>query len=419
MEILRKIIKRPPIYACEKIRGSYVEIFQAWLDLVNINNVGEDGISLINYAGRYQNEMALKILFQSGAYIGMRSDYKELPIANIRSDVLEELLDSCIEKREGRSRRDFYIHLSMKNISHRPKEKSDKFVDNDITNIAYFKNSQKLNHLLKHPVIMCLLAHKWHIYSKFFFVHFFIYMLFLIFISTHIMSRFPSRVLSNSIVVQYFCWIFIGYLLIREVVQFFLDWLQYLRSAFVNFLDLSVIILAILTCLEYGDQNTQSVIATYTWLLATFKFLHLASSLRIKWISLPILMLLLVIGTVVKYLCVLFSLVLIFCVSFYIRFGTPQDLRETNTTSDPFEFGFNNFISSVIKLSIMSTGEYDAGNLHFRSYFDFLLILIFVLVVGISLFNLLTALAVSDIQVSFEYILLPDTLRLLMIPAGN
>ncbi|XP_060665900.1 transient receptor potential cation channel protein painless-like [Drosophila nasuta] len=46
----------------------------------------------------------------------------------------------------------------------------------------------------------------------------------------------------------------------------------------------------------------------------------------------------------------------------------------------------------------MSTGEYDASSANITSLWQYLLLFVFVIIVGISLFNLLVAKALNDIQ---------------------
>jgi len=110
-------------------------------------------------------------------------------------------------------------------------------------------------------------------------------------------------------------------------------------------------------------------------------------------------MLIKVVETVLKS-GILFVVIAVFGLCFYTRFGESKsmDMESTNTT-DTLSLNFNSIPSSLTKITIMSTGEYDASNMIFKSVFDVLLIITFVIVVGISLFNLMTAQAVNDIQV--------------------
>lgn len=72
-------------------------------------------------------------------------------------------------------------------------------------------------------------------------------------------------------------------------------------------------------------------------------------------------------------------------------------MRVDNKYLFPFTIGV-----AIIKTLVMLTGEFEFGNLEITEASNYIIFVLFVFVVAIVLFNLLTALAVSDAQVSVQ-----------------
>lgn len=270
-----------------------------------------------------------------------------------------------------------------------------KIAHNDMRAISHIKKSRDLQHLLTHPVVTSLLTHKWQVYSKFFYIDLVIYLVFQTLITTQIILNFNNpKIGFNKISIL--CLPFIIYLLTCEIVQFWLGSLHYVKSCFGNLMDLLVIGFSSFTC--FGTDEIQNSIAPFTLLLTFLKLFLLMSSLRINLISMPLLMLFEVVKSVLKS-SILLAVVAVFSLCFHLEFGVNTTKDSTNST-ERLSMNFDSIIPSFLKSTVMATGEYDASNMNFKSIFGYLLIFIFVLIVGISLFNLLTGQAVQDIQVS-------------------
>ncbi|XP_051858701.1 transient receptor potential cation channel protein painless-like [Drosophila albomicans] len=346
----------------------------------------EEGLPLLSYAALKRNEVAVRELLRHGAYMGMRNDYKVLPIKNIRPEVIEEHLDYCIQMDAVKSN-DSNITMDFTNICHPPNgpNTNPNLRYNDMSTIAYIKKSRNLHHLLNHPIVSTILVHKWQKYSKFFYTHFAIYLIFIILLTTLIVSDYRS--------LSYVCLPFIFYLAIHEVVQYNISPVHYFREFFVNGLDILVIILSIIVCCPWWTSRN---IETFAVLASCFRLFSHMSLIPIAWISKPFRMLFMVINTVFK-LGILILVVFLFGLCFYIQNGNGTQVKSANET-DSISFDFDTFASALMKSTIMATGEYDAGNINIISLWQYLLLFVFVIIVGISLFNLLVAKALNDIQ---------------------
>ncbi|XP_062139794.1 transient receptor potential cation channel protein painless-like [Drosophila sulfurigaster albostrigata] len=398
----------------------------------------EEGLPLLSYAALKRNEVAVRVLLRHGAYMGMRNDYKGLPIKNIRPEVIEEHLDYCIQMDAVKSN-DSNITMDFTNICHPPNgpNTNPTLRYNDMSTIAHIKKSRNLHHLLNHPIVSTILVHKWQKYSKFFYTHFAIYLIFIILLTTLIVSDYRS--------ISYACLPFIVYLIIHEVVQYKISPVHYFREPFVNGLDILVIILSIIVCCPWCTSRN---FETFAVLASCFRLFSHMSLMPIAWISKPFRMLFMVINTVFK-LRILILVVFLFGLCFYIQNGNGTQVKSANKTesisfdfdtfasalmkstimangeydagninitslwqylllfgtqvksaneTDSISFDFDTFASALMKSTIMATGEYDAGNINITSLWQYLLLFVFVIIVGISLFNLLVAKALNDIQ---------------------
>jgi len=262
-----------------------------------------------------------------------------------------------------------------------------------MTAISYIKNSRDLQHLLTHPVVTTLLTLKWQLYSKFFYIHLVFHLIFQALITTYIILKFYNQE-TGADKIRYVCVPFITYMAFCEIAQFRLGPLHYIKLFFVNIMDLAGIVLSFLTCFFLSDEN-QSIIAPSIILLTFFKLFSLMSLMRTNFISMPLLMLFEVVRSVLKS-SILLAVVAVFSLCFHLEFG---DISTINLDNN--QLNFDSIIRSFFKSIIMSTGEYEASEMSFRSMFGVISLFIFVIIVGISLFNLLTGQAVQDIQVSF------------------
>ncbi|XP_017045007.1 transient receptor potential cation channel protein painless [Drosophila ficusphila] len=379
-------------------------------DRVDVNEADAGRQVPLAYAVKYRNTAAMQKLLRQGAYIGSRSAFGTLPIKDMPPEVLEEHFDSCITTNgEKPGELNFEIIMDYKNLMRqRGKEPAECHqLHDEMAPIAFIAESKEMRHLLQHPLISSFLFLKWHRLSKIFYLNFLIYSLFTASIIAHILLKFhESDQRALTALSGIFSWMGIAYLVVREALQLLMAPLRYFESI-TNVMELVLILLSILTCIEANyDRETQRVLAVLTILLVALEFCLLVGSLPVLSISTHMLMLRAVSNTFVKSFALYSIFVLTFSLCFYILFGKqaaqdPAKQGEGEAGGDG-DGDFNTFtkpIEALIKTIVMLTGEFDAGDIKFTSIYTYLIFLLFVLFMTIVLFNLLNGLAVSDTQV--------------------
>ena len=172
----------------------------------------------------------------------------------------------------------------------------------------------------------------------------------------------------------------------RELTQFLSVTKQYIRRTS-TFLRVSIIILAIILCLQQFDKGAKHHCASIAVLLAWFEFL-----LRIGCIpgcSVLMQMLQTVSLTFVKFMSFYSPLIIAFSLCVFIMFR-----------SSCKELFYQNVWATVMKSVLMMNGEYEASQMEFHllPVTSHVILVIFILLIGVILLNLLSGLAVSDTQ---------------------
>ncbi|XP_062143123.1 transient receptor potential cation channel protein painless-like [Drosophila sulfurigaster albostrigata] len=331
----------------------------------------EEGIPLLQFATLRYSDEAVRSLLSHGAYMGMRSDYKTLPIKNIKPDILEEHLDSCIQMNDEN------VIMDFSNISQPPNETNLNFQQsyNDMSTISYIKQSKSLRHLLNHPMVSTFLSHKWHTYSKFFYFQISFYFLNLLYYITLNEYDFNFFLLGVN-----FLLFLLAY---HDVAAIWLD------------ISLGVMSFFYLYTPQIRDEILYYIhIQTFILLFACLKLFSYMKVVPVAWIAKPFGMLFAVINTVLES-GILILVVVTFGVCFHIEFGNST---ETTNATDTSSLNFDDPGSAIMKSFIMSTGEYEASSANIETLGQYLLLFLFIIIVGISLFNLLVAKALNDIQ---------------------
>jgi len=172
----------------------------------------------------------------------------------------------------------------------------------------------------------------------------------------------------------------------RELAQFLSVTKQYLRRT-TTFLRVSIIILAIILCVRHFDKRTKHHCASIAVLLAWFEFL-----LRIGCIpdcSILMQMLQTVSLTFVKFMSFYSPLIIAFSLCVFTMFR--------RSCAPLF---YQNVWVTVMKSVLMMNGEYEASDMDFDllPVTSHVILVIFILLIGVILLNLLSGLAVSDTQ---------------------
>lgn len=383
---------------------------------ININATDKSGSTALHYAVKHRNSVAINELLKRGAYIGAKNTFGILSIDGIDSKLLEKHFNSCISSNDlNMGDENFEICINYMNLLPKIEPLNASSFNNnnprttmaeEITAISYIAKSKDYRFLLQHPLITSFLFLKWHRLSLAFYINFLLYVFFAISIVTHTVLKFrESKSEFITIMFGLFSWIGIAYMLIKELVQIIISPLYYCCS-FRNWMKIILIILSTLTCIEPTyDQETQRVIAVFTMLIISIELCILVGSLPVLSISTHMLMLDAVCRSFLKSFALYFIFVITFGLCFYILIGkaetTPSDKPTDNSEETNGNFNkFSNPLAAIIKTIVMLTGEFDAGDIEFDSFYSYLLFLLYVLLMSIVLFNLLNGLAVSDTQVN-------------------
>lgn len=335
----------------------------------------------LHYAVQCRNEIAIRVLLRQGAPLGKFNARGQLPFEDIEESVLREHFDHCITNRGHKpSHINYEIILNLMNLT---TEKNGL----DMKPIDFIANTPNLSPLLLHPLITCFLQFNWNRLTRILFTHFFVFVLFAIALITHILLRLPTRIQNDYVImgVMFLCFLYILYMLIVIVLEYwFLDDLP-------HWLDFTLIGLVIVTCLEFGNEETQRVIAIAAILIMALKLSTLIGSLPLMTVSTHMLILRQVTITFLKSLGHYFIFPLTFALGFYLIFAQSDD----NSKSDEF-LTFSDKSGSFLKMLTMFHNVYE--NNDFTGYWSTLIIILFMFMTMI-LTNLLSALAVSDTQV--------------------
>jgi len=190
--------------------------------------------------------------------------------------------------------------------------------------------------------------------------------------------------------------IFIGLLLLREVVQLILKPFSYLKDP-ENWLEVSVILLSIAAIVV--DLSLGRTALSNSWIRPQIG----ASAILLSWFALVLLigkhplfsvqveMFRTVSASFIRFLMWYFLLILAFAMSFYVLFrGCTGECSKENPFLDPG--------GSLFKTLVMLTGELDASSIPFITYIgtSHVIFTAFVFLIAIVLLNLLNGLAVAD-----------------------
>lgn len=180
--------------------------------------------------------------------------------------------------------------------------------------------------------------------------------------------------------------VMVAMLTMRELTQFLSVTKQYLRRTS-TFLRVSIIILSIILCVRQFDKGTKHHCASIVVLLAWFEFL-----LRIGCIpdcSILMQMLQTVSLTFVKFMSFYSPLIIAFSLCVFTMFR--------RSCAPLF---YQNVWVTVMKSMLMMNGEYEASDMDFDllPVTSHVILVIFILLIGVILLNLLSGLAVSDTQ---------------------
>lgn len=146
----------------------------------------------------------------------------------------------------------------------------------DMTSIHYMAKTKSLSPLLLHPLISCFLHLKWQRLCHILYINFCMFILFTIALIAHIFLRFPKRVDNEPVIITVMLLCF-AYILFKLVIIVQKYWLL---NDLPHWLDIPMIVVVILSCLEVGsNEEHDRIIASVALLLTALKLTSLIGSL--------------------------------------------------------------------------------------------------------------------------------------------
>lgn len=366
----------------------------------------------------------ISTLLSKGAYIGERfSDRtkdRKNAIENIDPEVLEHCLDSCIEAVPRLASDCIDFQFDYKNLVP-PSFKLNRNLFNEMEPVDCMLERSELRHLINHPLIQSFLFIKWQRYAFILHVNLFIHVMFSVSILSYLLSSYiyvnTSR--SSSSISWWASLIMTIVMVLRESGQFLLSLYtpkHFYWKSWQNYLEVTLLFLvAFVLCDIDTNKSQRGTIAAVIILLVTGELLILLGSLKKFFVHFEMLKSVLVSFVNAFALYVFILVAFAFCFFAILNDSSEVDANkskhlntsDTNSTevnaeeSESF-IGFNTVGTSLMKVIVMATGEFDAGSINFDlNRFSYLLFLVFVFLVSTVLFNLLNGLAVADIQVLF------------------
>lgn len=358
----------------------------------------------------------ISALLTKGAYIGIDTkitfeSYNKYPISNIDPKILENHFDDCITPfYEVNEPEYFKIRFDFRNLAatsykqNKGLSGSDIFA-NEMEPINCIAQSKGLGHLLQHPLVQAFLFLKWQRLALIFNINLFVYFVFTASVLTYILSTY---IYTNVPATTNFSWwislAMTCVMILRELFQLMLSPHLYWRSL-QNYLEISLLAMITFVLCDFDIAESQRrTIATVTILLVTSELFILLGSLEMFFIHFTMLK-----SVLISFLKA-FALYMVILVAFALCFfAMLNHSNDTQPTTDQNKTGaeekedlssFNNLGLSLVKILVMSIGEFDAGDINFSANpFSYLLFLVFLFLVSAVLFNLLSGLAVTNIQV--------------------
>jgi ankyrin repeat protein len=391
---------------------------------IPINEGDGCGHTALHYAAQEDNDHFAKALIARGAYMGSLNNFGICPLKDIDPEILETALNGCVKRIRGKESGEYTLNIDFKILN--PTAECDREGQDDAESrgrsqgrspemfpLHFISQSNKLGHLLKHPVLQIFLHMKWSRVRMGFYLNMLLYIIFVILLTSYILSEsnMCDECQNNSECNK------------REV--------NGLR-VFLILLSVALVLKELLICCMtqqkcgffYGLKNFLGlgiIIATVLIPVCKCPKLLAAVTLLLAWteviLQLGCIFALAIYNEMLKRVTVNYfkillwssPLIIAFTFSFYKVYHneTSSEVKGSNysarNSSSEFSVqnntvkAYSNIQMSVLKTVVMMVGEFDASNMTFNleAYFVFLS---FVFMMTIVFMNLLHGIAVSDIQ---------------------
>lgn len=274
---------------------------------------------------------------------------------------------------------DFTSILPPRNITEST-NKSRKNYKPEMSVLEHISNDPDYNQLLLHPLVLVFIAMKWYRIRYFFFFDAFLYLCFTLLLNFYIFLP--------DVMLFLFLFVFLVTVIVWEVIQitvFSKIYFCYIES----WIKMLVLLLTSMVVIVHPfSQYMQHFVTQMNAASSLVSFMNFFFVIgHFPHLSTNVIMIRTVYTTLFKSFLIYSILFIAFITCFYILF------------KDSYSLYFRNYWLAIFKTIIMSSGEYDTTNFDLEKHpLSYFVIILFVLMISIGLLNLLTGLAVSDIQ---------------------
>ncbi|XP_053682475.1 uncharacterized protein LOC128732986 [Sabethes cyaneus] len=390
---------------------------------IHLTRTDNNGNTALHNALKFGfTDIALELLQQKYAFLGIRNKDGLTPLHYARYDFWKMYFDQCVSidvKRSYYDRNEIRFNLNgfdpyifkkrqVKSNAPRDRNKQNLWrivekasVSNTLQKpeptfvtemdpIKIIAKSKDLKPLLIHPVIYSFILVKWLRLTKWSYLNLFCTLLTVVCFSLHSLDACNGG--DYSILLT--CLTLIGaiYMIFREIVQAMFLGLNYL-SSMENYLDIGTIT-SMLIVLSGGCN---SILSSLTIIAFAMQLTVLIGSLPFNSLSTYMYMFKTVSVNFLKSFLLFIPLLAAFTFGFFVSYNdqtTTQPITSNGTEEDFNKF--TSFSNAALKTLVMTTGEFEAAAVDFSGG-KIILFVLFIFFAPIVILNLINGLAVSDI----------------------
>lgn len=376
----------------------------------DINLVDFIGNTCLHYAAIGDKREYIFSLLDHGAYLGRKNRFGHPPLNELSCNTLELYLNKCISSNKLSPNDVNYkikcsysflcppkMYTQNDEADNRIQSKTQNIIENipETTPLLYMIQISELRPLLLHPVLTNFINLKWNKIKIYFMLNLIFFIGLVLFLTTYILltshMTFNDKTDTLDIdtkVVFYFWFVVLGFLIVLVLREFF-QFISFPGSYIMNienWLEVCLIILiSVLLCesltSEYDRISVSAIVLLMSWgEMVLLLGRHPIFSVRLEMFKC-------VSKNFLRFILWYSFIGFAFILSFYVLFDKKGP--------------FDSFSSTVFKTIIMAAvGEYNATNLPFdkNEIVGHFLFVLFVFLITLVLINLLSGLAVSDIQ---------------------
>ncbi|KAL1377082.1 hypothetical protein pipiens_016502 [Culex pipiens pipiens] len=412
-ELWKRDEERAKVLQCASLLAKDQKIF--------LTRTDNNGNTALHSALKFGfTDIALELLQQKYAFLGVRNKDNLTPLDYARYDFWKKYFDQCVTIDVRRSYFDrnevrlnlngFDPYIFKKRMVKKANQKDrselnlwrivEKASASNVTNkpeqsfvtemdpVKIIAKSKDLQRLLVHPVVYTFIQVKWLRLTKWSYINLICTLITVFCFSWHSLDACDDG--RSSIVPTVLTWIGAVYMIFREIIQVLFLRFNYL-STFENYLDIATIT-AMIVVLSNGCNSILSSITVIafamqiTVLLGSLPFNSIATYMHMfKTVSLNFLL------SFLLFIPLLAS----FTYSFYLSYNDQTTNSTTPEDDNPFNT-FGTFSDAALKTLVMTTGEFEAAAVDFSGG-KMLIFVLFIFFAPIVILNLINGLAVSDI----------------------